>query len=303
MSLHNSTVLMVPPASFQFNPETAASNTFQSETHIIDADIKALNEFNAMVLNLREHGIQVLILKQNKLLPDAVFPNNWFSTHVDSEGNNILMIYPMLAPNRQAEVNINGLTKVFNDAHINVNKIIDLRNNENNVLEGTGSLVLDRDNRLIYAALSTRTSPIMVNKVAGILNYKPIVFNSVDEHFHPVYHTNVILSITRNYVIVCLESIKDSLQKSALLHSFKITKKTIIEITYEQTRHMCGNVLELFNSNGKSQLILSSQAKQHFNTNQLETMQHFSELVPVDIETIETIGGGSARCMMAEIVY
>lgn len=303
MALNSSTVLMVPPVNFQFNHETAASNTFQSAAHIADSEIKAMDEFNAMVLNLREQGVQVLILKQNKLLPDAVFPNNWFSTHVDAEGHNILIIYPMLTPNRQAEVNIEGLTKVFNEAQYSLDKIIDLRNHDNNILEGTGSLVLDRNNQLIYAALSPRTSPVMVHKVAEILNYKPIVFSSVDEHAHPVYHTNVILSITQNYAIVCLESIKDSLQKSALLHSFKITQKHVIELSYEQTRHMCANVLELINNKGKSILVLSNQAMNHFNKKQLETLQHFSELVPVDIETIETIGGGSARCMMAEIVY
>lgn len=294
---------MVPPISFQFNPETAESNAFQSEGHIINLNEKANIEFTSMVSSLREQDIEVLILKQNKVLPDAVFPNNWFSTHVDADGNNLLIIYPMLTKNRQAEVNIEGLLSVLSAADIKIQKLIDLRNNENNILEGTGSLVLDRENRLLYASLSARTSATMVTKVAQILNYRPIIFNSVDENFHPVYHTNVILSITKKYAIICLDAVKDKIQKSALLQSFKIINKSVINITHDQVRHMCGNVLELYNKRGESLLILSSQAKQHFNSEQLDAIQQFSKLLTVDIETIETVGGGSARCMMAEIVY
>ncbi|CAM2749850.1 arginine deiminase-related protein [Legionella worsleiensis] len=298
-----STVLMVPPQGFQFNTETAASNRFQSQKHSVSTKNNAMVEFNTMVLHLRELGIHVLILNQNHELPDAVFPNNWFSTHTDAAGRNLLIVYPMLTPNRQAEVNIDGLCHVLDEAHFTVNKLIDLRNKESLVLEGTGSLVLDRANQLIYAALSPRTSPVMVHRLAEILHYKPIIFNSIDAHGHPVYHTNVILSITEHYAIICLDSVKDPLEKSALLYSFTITGKQIIDITYEQTQHMCANVLELFNKKGRSILVMSAQAKNHFTESQLELIQNFSQLAIMDIKTIEHVGGGSVRCMMAEIVY
>lgn len=292
---------MVPPNSFQFNPETAPSNLFQSELPIKNIDEIAYKEFTNMVSRLKAEEIQVLILHQNKVLPDAVFPNNWFSTHRTPEGTNLLIIYPMLAKNRQAEVNIERLNQVLQEAKIKIDQIIDLRNDKNEILEGTGSLVLDRENRLLYTTLSPRTSAGMVDKVARILNYKTIVFNSVDENNHPVYHTNVIMSITKNYVVLCLESIKSPLQKAAILHSFKITNKLVIDISQEQVRHMCGNVFELKNAKGESLLILSTQANEHFTQKQLNLIQHYSKLVPVDIPIIETVGGGSSRCMMAEI--
>ncbi|KTD64221.1 arginine deiminase-related protein [Legionella shakespearei] len=303
MSLKSSTVLMVPPNSFQFNPETATSNTFQSELHIDNIDEIASREFTDMVARLRAENINVLILEQNKELPDAVFPNNWFSTHCDSAGNNLLIIYPMLARNRQAEVNIDGLTRVFTEAQFKIDQIIDLRNQKNEILEGTGSLVLDRENRLLYAALSPRTSANLVEKVARILNYKAIVFHSVDEHNHPIYHTNVILSVTRNYAIICLDSIKSELQKKAILRSFDITNKLVINISLDQVSHMCGNVFELYDEQSKSILVLSHQAKEHFTAEQLNLMQKYSKLISVEIPVIETVGGGSSRCMMAEIDF
>jgi hypothetical protein len=301
MSLNSSTVLMVPPSTFQYNPETAATNMFQSTLPIHHLKDLALKEFNTMVSNLKEQGINVLTLHQNKILPDAVFPNNWFSTHLDENENTVLIIYPMLAANRQAEVNIDELINVLNKAKIQVHQIIDLRNNDNEILEGTGSLVLDRENSILYASVSSRTSPIMIDRVARILNYKPIIFDSFDEHDKPIYHTNVMLSITNKYAIICMDSIKDKLQKSALLHHFKLTNKLVININYDQVKHMCGNVLELYNAHEESLLILSHQAKLNFTNEQLNTIQKYSRLVPVEIDTIETIGGGSARCMMAEI--
>ena len=303
MPIKRSTVLMVPPDSFQYNFETAATNSFQSEIHIYNLREKALEEFYSMVSMLRTEGINVLILNQNKLLPDAVFPNNWFSTHVDASGKNILIIYPMLAKNRQQEVNLEGLMKALNSAKFEVDQIIDLRNTDNEILEGTGSLVLDHQYRLLYASLSERTSSAMVGKVAQILNYRPIVFTSSDEHFYPIYHTNVIMGIAKEYVIVCLDAVKDPIQRSAISHGVQMTNKLVIEISLEQVRHMCGNVLELYNNRGESVLVLSAQAQQNFTEKQLDTIQRYSKLLPIQLETIETVGGGGARCMMAEINY
>ncbi|WP_298626170.1 arginine deiminase-related protein [uncultured Legionella sp.] len=296
-----SSVLMVPPHTFQFNQETSASNSFQSTLSISNAADLALFEFNNMVDTLRNEGVNVLILNQDKILPDAVFPNNWFSTHLDDKGNTFVIIYPMLAVNRQAEVTIDGLNQVLSNTKIKVHQIIDLRTNEHEILEGTGSLVLDRANKLLYAARSNRTSANIVEKVARLLEYQPIIFNSFDEDEHPVYHTNVVLSIAPKYVIICLDSIKDKAQRSVLLKSFQLTNKTVINISHAQVRHMCGNVLELVNIHGEHLLILSSRAMHSFNKEQLNIIRCYSRLVSVNIDTIETIGGGSARCMMAEI--
>ncbi|AMP90764.1 TPA: hypothetical protein F7Z80_13245 [Legionella pneumophila] len=294
---------MVPPEGFCFNYETSTSNSFQSFMSIKDISTKALAEFTAMVLQLEKEEINVLTLSQSKNLPDAVFPNNWFSTHTDTKGNNILIIYPLLAKNRQAEVNIKGLIEVLNNAQFEVNEIIDLRNDKGEILEGTGSLVLDRENLLLYASLSPRTSLNLVNKVADILGYTPIVFNSVDRQNKPVYHTNVIMSLGKYYAIICLASITDAQQKTIVSQSFKETGKAIIDISWNQVQHMCGNVLELYNKNDESLLILSEQAKRHFTHEQLRILQQYSKLISTDIPTIEAIGGGSARCMMAEIFY
>ncbi|HAT6979685.1 TPA: hypothetical protein F8R96_08850 [Legionella pneumophila] len=294
---------MVPPEGFCFNYETSTSNSFQSFMSIKDISTKALAEFTAMVLQLEKEEVQVLTLSQSKNLPDAVFPNNWFSTHTDTKGNNILIIYPLLAKNRQAEVNIEGLIAVLNNAHFEINELIDLRNDKGEILEGTGSLVLDRENLLLYASLSPRTSLNLVNKVADILGYTPIVFNSADRQNKPVYHTNVIMSLSKYYAIICLASITDAQQKAILSGSFKETGKTIIDISWNQVQHMCGNVLELYNKKGESLLILSEQAKRHFTHEQLRIIQQYSKLISTDIPTIEAIGGGSARCMMAEIFY
>ncbi|HAZ7572933.1 TPA: hypothetical protein J8J82_001265 [Legionella pneumophila] len=294
---------MVPPEGFCFNYETSTSNSFQSFMSIKDISTKALAEFTAMVLQLEKEEINVLTLSQRQDLPDAVFPNNWFSTHIDTRGNNILIIYPLLAKNRQAEVNIKGLIAVLNQAQFEVNEIIDLRNDKNEILEGTGSLVLDRENHRLYASLSPRTSLNLVNKVADILGYTPIVFNSVDRQNKPIYHTNVIMSLGKCYAIICLDSINDVRQKAILSESFKKTGKTMIDISWNQVQHMCGNVLELYNKKGESLLILSEQAKRHFTHEQLRIIQQYSRLISTDIPTIEAIGGGSARCMMAEIFY
>lgn len=292
---------MVPPRGFEFNSETAASNSFQNPIPIQNAKEKALEEHAQMVKQLQELGINVLLLEQNTMLPDAVFPNNWFSTHREDKGNRILIIYPMLTQNRKAEVNIDGLLTVLKQQEIRVDTLIDLRNEENQILEGTGSLVIDADNKMIYSCISPRTSPILSKKVAQLLDYKLLLFHSVDAQNQSIYHTNVILSITRNYAIICLESIKDSTQRIAVQQSLEVTHKLLIDISLDQVTHFCANVLELFNTKGQSILLMSSQAYRNFTQPQLISIERFSQIISVNLETIETLGGGSARCMMAEI--
>ncbi|KTD76325.1 arginine deiminase-related protein [Legionella waltersii] len=303
MSNKRSTVLMVPPEGFQYNHETAKSNSFQSLLMSDQIKQSAMQEFNSMVLQLKASGIEVLLLHQDHSLPDAVFPNNWFSTHINSNGKNVLIIYPMLTPNRQKEVNLEGLLDVLTKANFQVDEIVDLRENNSQVLEGTGSLVLDRENRCLYAALSPRTHSELVMQVANIIDYEPFLFDSIDKNNQPIYHTNVMMSITKHYVIICLDSIIDNIQREALVQSFHRSDKEIIDITLQQVEQMCGNVLELIDERGESQLILSSRAHQHFRAEQLEIIQRYSKLLPIHIPTIEKVGGGSTRCKMAEIIY
>lgn len=302
MSRNHSTVIMVPPDGFQHNPQTASSNAFQSVLAINDIQAKAMAEFTAMVTLLKKQGINVLLLKQDQRLPDAVFPNNWFSTHLDAAGKRQLMLYPLLTKNRQAEVNLPGLLALCAAANIVIDGIIDLRKAAAGVLEGTGSLVLDRKNKCLYAAISDRSSSVMVNKAAQILGYTAIVFNSTDSQNQPIYHTNVLMGLAQHYAIVCLEAIINPADQARILDNLTQTNKIIIPITLEQMNHMCGNVYELFDATGTSHLLLSNQAMTHFTAEQLHDMQRFSSLLPVTIPIIETVGGGSARCMIAEIV-
>lgn len=298
-----STVLMVPPDGFQYNHETAESNAFQTMQIHEQINQHAMNEFNHMVAELKKSGIDVLLLHQDDNLPDAVFPNNWFSTHTHPNGSNILIIYPMLTPNRQKEVNIEGLLDVLEQANFHIDEIVDLRANNSSVLEGTGSLVLDRENYRLYAAISPRTNPELVMQVANIIDYEPYLFESTDKNDRPIYHTNVMMSITKHYAIVCLESIKNPVQKNSVLKSLESSGRVIIDITLEQVDQMCANVLELINEEGESQLILSTRARNYFKAEQLEQIKQYSKLLSVNIPTIETVGGGSARCKMAEIIY
>lgn len=298
-----STILMVPPTHFKFNLETAASNSYQQNISSRSINKKVMNEFNNMVETLVSNGVNVLILHQDKDLPDAVFPNNWFSLHINSGGKISLILYPMLSKNRQEEVNVEGVINILRDNNIHIEHCYDLRNKEGHILEGTGSLVLDRENQIIYASLSLRTHPFLIQKVAEFLNYQTVIFNSVDCHHRAIYHTNVMMSIAKQYAVVCLDSIKHSLERSTLISSLQQTKKQIIALSEEQTNQMCANVLELNNKSGESLLVLSSRAYKHFTKEQLHALEKYSRLLPIDLDTIETIGGGSARCMMAEIVH
>ncbi len=254
-----------------------------------------------MVSKLRENGVTVIILRQDKTFPDAVFPNNWFSTHVDNHGKTTLILYPMLTSNRQAEVNPDGLQNVLLKSNITIEKVIELRDKNSGVLEGTGSMVLDREHHIIYASLSARTSRSMVDKVAKKLHYTSVIFNSVDGGKKSIYHTNVIMGLAKNYSIVCLECIQNKQQRKEVISRLRQTHKLIIPINQDQVSHMCGNTIELTNNKNESLLVMSRQAYQHFNTKQLKEIAHYSRVLPMDLNTIESIGGGSARCMIAEI--
>lgn len=297
-----SKVLMVVPTGFKYNTQTAKSNFYQKNTSSSKVvSYNAMLEFDNMVKILKENGIDVLVFHQADTLPDAVFPNNWFTTDINEDGRTNIAVYPMLAKNRQAEVNPNLLMPFLQKKGIKIGSLKDFRSNAMGSLEGTGSMIFDKEHKLIYASLSERTSEPMVKKVANYRKYKSIVFSSYDKSDHLIYHTNVMMGLGHNFSVVCLECIKSPSERKSVIATLTRTKKTIVAITKDQVSHMCGNVLELKNRDNKYILVMSQQAYQHFTDNQRNKLSKYATLLPIDLTTIETVGGGSARCMMAEI--
>ena len=301
------TVLMVRPDYFGFNPETAKTNPFQ-HTHIESSQSithTAGVEFSNMAKLLRSKGIQVFDITSNKnvVTPDAVFPNNWLSSHIVGD-KNVLITYPMLTPNRRAERQVDVVIGILKRNNIE-DEIIDLSylEDENLVLEGTGSMVFDREHKIVYAALSPRTSQQALEIYSKKLGYTPISFHAKDHVGLELYHLNMMMNMGEKYVVWCPEAVPDVEQRNQLHASFVETKKYQIKLTPDQLIHMCANTIELANNTGKRFIVMSQRAQMHLTQKQHEEFSMFGELVSVDIPTIEHIGGGSARCMVAELFY
>lgn len=298
---HPTTLLMIRPARFGFNEQTAASNAFQhreAQQHNDVAD-KAMLEFDAFVELLRSKGVAVIVVNDTPEphTPDAVFPNNWVSFH----NNGDVFLYPMQAENRRLERRediINQLEDTFRIKHI-----IDLSRFElqNKFLEGTGSMVLNRDDKIAYACLSPRTNPEVLEEFCRQAGYRPIVFRAFDQQQQAVYHTNVMMCIADRYVIICLDCITDKQERQAVVASFFQTGKDIFDISFEQMNQFAGNMLEVFNSDGESLIVMSGSAYRSLSDRQIATIQQFSRIIKSDIPAIEQNGGGSVRCMMAEV--
>lgn len=294
-------VFMVSPDSFGFNPETARTNFFQKQTKILEKKVKnkALMEFNEMVSVLRAQGIKVFVVPSRKGIetPDAVFPNNWISTHE----NGTIILYPMLAPNRRSERQWSDIQKLLNITKDVIAHDLTYLEKEGYFLEGTGSLVLDRKNKIAFAIESPRTSPIAVNIFCQITGYKSLIFHACDENDNAIYHTNVVMSIGNGFVIICPESIKDSKERQEVVSKLEKLGLEMIRITKSQMKNFCGNILELSSSDGKSKIVMSQTAFDSFSKEQKKSLRKYGDLIPVKIPTIERVGGGSARCMLAEI--
>lgn len=299
------TVLMVRPVDFCFNEETALDNEFQNVMEISNDEVnkKALDEFENMVKILRENNINVLVLEKNQEIktPDAVFPNNWFSTEHDGT----IITYPMCAKNRRTEKNqLLALEKLLDENNYQIKNIINIgkQSEDKLFLEGTGSLILDHDNKYFYVAESIRSNPIQLNNFIDVRNYKKgVLFQAKSSNQKSIYHTNVIMSVAEKFAVVCFECINNENEKD-LLRNTLLESKEIIEITMEQMeKSFCGNVLQVKSINGNPITIMSKTAYLGFNKKQLDTIKKYGEIVFVDISTIEKVGGGSARCMMAEI--
>lgn len=299
--MNQSTILMIRPAAFGYNEETAASNAFQqqSEYKAQDVQAKALKEFDDYAGMLRRNGVNVVVVDDTAEphKPDSVFPNNWVSFH---ESGNVYL-YPMQAHNRRLERREDVIRKL--EDQFSVHHIIDLSRFEqqDKFLEGTGSMVLDRKNKIAYACLSPRTNPEVMDTFAKSEGYKIVSFNAVDQNDQAIYHTNVLMCIGSGYVVLCMESIKDEAERIALLQSFTQTGKEVIEISLDQMNHFAGNMLEAVNDHGETLLIMSRQAFESLDQEQIEKLSGYARLIHSDLSTIETHGGGSARCMLAEV--
>jgi len=305
MSLKQSTnsLIMIRPAHFCFNTETAVSNGFQNVDYTnSQVQQQALKEFDEMVDELRSENIHVNVFDDTSepIKPDAIFPNNWFTTHP----NGTIILYPMLAINRRLE----RRTDIFESLAENfqVKNLIDLSSYEqtNEFLEGTGSMVFDHLNKRIFAVRSTRTNEKIVRHVAELLNYKspPILFDSCDDKHQPIYHTNVMMSIGTFIAIICLESIVNHEQRNEIIKLLENNQqRKLINITLEQMKNFAGNMLEIITGQDESIYVMSKTAYQCLTVEQRNIFEQANiRLRFFDTTTIEQCGGGSVRCMIAE---
>lgn len=302
------TVVMVSPDYFQYNIETAKTNAFQTKNKSIPAkelQDTVIYEFTQAVVKLKKNDLRVITLPSPPNTPDAVFPNNWFSVHAMTNGECVLVLYPMLTPNRRAERQIDVLKKALEERNIVITRIVDFTNYEKNniALEGTGSMVLDRPNRIAYAALSSRTTEPALTHFTEDMQYKLIPFHSMDEMNQLIYHTNVMMSVGSNFAVICTKSISNKIEREHVIAHLNMTGKNIIDISMRQMREMAGNILELRSTKNERLIVLSSTALAAFTAQQTQELAKYGKLLPIDIKTIETIGGGSVRCMLAEIFY
>ena len=298
------TVLMVRPVRFRMNEETVVNNYFQEEMDLKNEEInrQAQQEFDAFVHKLREVGVKVIgvddIYEQNT--PDSVFPNNWITFH--QNGN--VAIYPMFAENRRRERRENILDKVEEEGFLieNVYDYTDAEQ-ENIFLEGTGAMVLDRVHRKAYCALSPRADEELFIELCEDFEYTPVIFKAyqkVDGKQVPIYHTNVMMALGENFAVVCLDTITDKSERKNLLHHLKEDKKEIISITPEQMCQYAGNMLQV-QGKDSTYLVMSDAAYNALTPQQIQTIEKYTQILHSNLETIETCGGGSARCMLAEV--
>lgn len=293
-------VLMIRPAGFTHNPDTATSNCFQHTDIPSDiAQARALQEFDGYVEALRDHGVQVLVVEDSlePHTPDSIFPNNWLSSHEDGT----LVLYPMEAPNRRLERSERVLAAL--EAQFERRRLVDLSTFEAEqiYLEGTGSMVLDRDQRISYACYSSRTHPEALAAFTRGLGYRSCGFHAVDRSGAPIYHTNVMMCVGRRLAVICLEAIRDAAERERVIRSLTETGKYIVDISFDQLNAFAGNMLELHNVRGEPLLVMSRSAWQALTPAQCREIEQRSRPLVVAIDTIERLGGGSARCMLADI--
>ncbi|WP_405201465.1 citrulline utilization hydrolase CtlX [Dokdonia sp. LLG6352-1] len=299
------TILMIRPVQFRMNEETAVNNYFQEDISLKNDEIntKAQQEFDDFVAKLRAVGVNVIVenddIKGNT--PDSVFPNNWVSFH---ESGNVAL-YPMFAENRRRERREEVLTRLESEGFI-INNIVDYTEAEDEdvFLEGTGSILMDRQNERAYCALSARADESLFIEFCEDFEYTPVVFTAnqtVDGKRLPIYHTNVMMCLAEEFCVICLDTIDDKKERKNVLKHLKETGKQVISITEEQMHHFAGNMLQVLVADDKKYLVMSADAHQSLTKDQVNKIEKHCEILSSDLSTIETCGGGSARCMMAEV--
>ena len=300
------TILMVRPVNFRMNEQTAVNNYYQMDLEDVSPEAvqsRALKEFDEFVRKLRSEGIQVIVFQDTKNpdTPDSIFPNNWISFHENGD----VVLYPMFAENRRLERDERVLDLLEKEGFI-IHNIIDYTSAEieNVFLEGTGSLILDRQHSKAYCALSPRANEELLIEFCEDFDYEPVIFHanqSVNGERLAIYHTNVMMCLGEKFSVICLNSIDDKSERKNIVKHLKADGKEVIDITEEQLGNFAGNMLQVANNKGKKFVIMSLAALESLSKNQIKSIEKHGEIISSSLDTIETCGGGSARCMMAEV--
>lgn len=298
-------ILMIRPAQFRMNEQTAVNNYFQASAGLSPEAVvkKSQKEFDAYVSVLREKGVQVTVVQdtEDPDTPDALFPNNWVSFHQDAT----VALYPMFAENRRLERREAVLEILEEDGFI-IDQVMDYTAAEDSgiFLEGTGSLILDRVHKKAYCALSSRADEELFIEFCEDFEYTPVIFTAnqtVNGSRLPIYHTNVMMCLAETFAVICLDSIDDKKERKAVLNHLREDGKEIIAISEAQMHSFAGNMLQVLGSEEAPYLVMSSTAYKSLTPDQLSKIEQHCEIIHADLSTIETCGGGSARCMMAEV--
>lgn len=296
-----SSIFMVRPEHFGYNPQTAQSNTFQISKKIDSSnELKksAITQFDQFVEKIRSHGIKVHVFHSPKhmKLPDAVFPNNWVTFHE----NGTVVLYPMLAENRRLERRLDVIDKIGET--FTINEVIDLSVEEANnlILEGSGSIVFDHKNMIAYANESPRTHKMLFDRICQKLGCRQVFFNATDEDGIDIFHTNVMMMIGDGYSVICIKSIRES-QRAHVVNTLKSAGLEIIDISHHQMKAFAGNMIQLQSEDGQKYLVMSDSAYYALDENQKKALLKYNQIIHADVSTIENVGGGSARCMIAGI--
>jgi len=291
---------MIRPIRFGFNAQTAGSNAFQQQG--IDqqnVQQEALKEFDALVAKLRDNGVNVIVVDDtpDPHTPDSIFPNNWVSFHENGQ----VFLYPMQAKNRRLERREDIIRELEDNFYIEHIEDLSHFESKQQFLEGTGSMVLDRENKIAYACISPRTNPVVLGEFCEESGYSSIMFHAFDEQGKAIYHTNVLMCMGEKFVVICLDSVTDEEERALLIDTFNITGKEIADISLTQMNAFAGNMLELKNAKGEHILVMSASAYRSLTPQQISHLEKYCKLVYADLQTIESNGGGSARCMIAEV--
>lgn len=297
------TVLMIEPIAFGYNAETAENNYFQVEQKEADIQSRALAEFKVFVEKLKNKGINVITIKDtiDPHTPDSIFPNNWVSFHRDGK----VVLYPMFASNRRVERR-EDIIETIKQKGFEVSELDDwsLPETQGHFLEGTGSMIFDHDNKIAYGSVSLRLDENLFREFCAKYGFQPVVFHSfqtVGKERLPIYHTNVMMCVADRFVVICLDCIDDETERNMVAETIRNSGKEIIEISEKQMQQFAGNMLQVQNTDGKKFLVMSQTAYQSLEQNQIEKIEKYCEIIYSDLNTIEVNGGGSARCMLAEI--